>query len=135
MKPTWLFYDEQNFGGVRLSGWRWNEHRRFFSALYQPRERCLGCGKVLDKFALDHIAPFSKGHFQTILNFQLLCGPCNRTKRALEGSDPYVIPLLIPESERTRDLEQIFYQKPPWLGDFMHPGSKRELFARNLGLS
>jgi HNH endonuclease len=135
MNPVWLFYDEQNFGGTRLSGWRWNEHRRFFNHLYQPGARCLGCGVLLDKFALDHIAPFSKGHFQTILNFQLLCGPCNSKKRALEGSDPYVIPSLISESLRTRDLEQVFYQKPPWVGLVIRPGSKRELFTRNLGLS
>jgi hypothetical protein len=134
MEPIWLFYDDQNFNGPRLTGWRWEANRRFFNNLCQPGAQCLGCGVVLEKFALDHIAPVSKGYFQTILNFQLLCGPCNSKKGTLGGPDPYVVPMLLPNAQRSRELDEIFYQRPPWLGSLIRPGSKRELFARNLGL-
>jgi hypothetical protein len=135
-KPIWLYYDEQNFGGNRLKGWRWEALREFFRSLYGPRLVCSGpgCGKDIGEFALDHIAPVSKKYFQTVVNFRPLCKPCNRLKSDLVGEDPFRPWLRLPEEYQTRELDDIYRQRPPWLGKLTRPGSREEVLARNLGL-
>lgn len=124
--PVWLFYDEENFGSQRLSGWRWESLRTLFLHLYTPF-RCIGCGSSMKSFALDHIAPVSRGYYQTLLNLQPLCRSCNSAKRALEGDDPFGIRLLIPEHLRTRVVEDLMRQPPRWLGKIARPGGVKEV--------
>jgi hypothetical protein len=125
-RPLWLFYDEQNFSTQRLTGWRWNVLRRFFEFLCSPM-RCIGCGTSIRRFALDHIAPIAKRHFQTLPNFQPLCKMCNSAKGDREGDDPFGVRLLIPQHLRTNRLDQIMRQRPEWLGFINRPQSSIEI--------
>lgn len=124
--PVWLFYDEENFSSRRLKGWRWESLRTFFLHLYAPF-RCVGCGAAMSTFTLDHIAPISRGHYQTLINLQPLCRSCNSAKRALEADDPFGIRLLIPDNLRTRAVEDLMRQPPRWLGKIARPGGMREV--------
>lgn len=130
----WLHYDEENFGGDRLTGWRWTTLREFFRKLYGPQLFCALCHAPIGSFHLDHIAPVSRRYFQTLINFQPLCPTCNRKKRDLEGRDPYTIKLMLPEDLRTRDLDDLVRQPPAWVGRITRPGSKRDLLSKDLGL-
>jgi hypothetical protein len=47
--------------------------------------RCRQCGST-EELHLDHVVPWSKGGANTVANIQLLCGPCNRRKGAVEIS-------------------------------------------------
>jgi hypothetical protein len=133
-KLLWLHYDEANFGGPRLDGWRWDTLRAFFRQLYGPNLSCSGCSRMIGSFALDHIAPVSKKYFQTLINFQPLCKSCNSAKKDLEGEDPYRPKIFLPEELSTPTLNDIFRHRPPWLGTLQRPGSQSELFAPDLGL-
>lgn len=42
---------------------------------------CVYCGAT-DELEIDHIIPFSRGGACSVDNFQVLCGPCNRSKSA-----------------------------------------------------
>jgi len=94
-QPIWLHYDEANFYGPKLSGWRWIQLRRFFMALYGHNTICIGCLKRVTDFSLDHIAPFSGRYFQTIINFRPLCGVCNSAKGTFQAEDPFNLRLLL----------------------------------------
>lgn len=49
-------------------------------ALDRDRNRCVECGTTED-LCLDHIHPWSKGGPDDLENFQILCRPCNSSKR------------------------------------------------------
>lgn len=125
-KPMWLFYDEETYGGEKLHSWRWQAYRRFFWRLYHP-VKCFGCGVALDKFALDHIAPHVRKHPQTLVNFQPLCKECNSYKGDDEVDDPFVVQIMLPEHLRTRQLDDIMRQRPPWLGYVTRPTEQSEI--------
>jgi hypothetical protein len=120
VKPIWLYYDGRNYEGPKLSGWRWESLRRFFDILWSP-VCCLGCGKRLKSFALDHIAPYAKGHFQTIINFEPLCVPCNSAKGTIVGDDPFCIRIILPEELRLRRIDDAMRLPPCWLGRIRRP--------------
>lgn len=128
--PLWLHYDEENFSGVRLNGWRWEVLRKFFSRLYGPELFCTRCHVKLDKFALDHIAPVSKGYPQTIINFRPLCKKCNSEKGDIIDEDPYAVRLLQLSNSMTRELEDIHRQPPSWLGKIRSPSSLRDVTGK-----
>lgn len=130
--PIWIFYDEENFEGNRLKGWRWDKLRLFFQHLYGEYILCAGCGRLVEDFSLDHIAPISRKHFQTLINFQPLCHACNVAKRDIEGDDPFSLRLLLPEYLRTRQLDDILRLQPAWLGKISRPRSKREILRGSL---
>jgi hypothetical protein len=130
--PIWIFYDEDNFEPKRLKGWRWYSLRVFFHYLYGKQILCAGCGHFVEDFNLDHIAPISRNHFQTLINFQPLCPECNTAKRDIEGDDPFGLRLLLPEYLRTRQLDDILRLQPPWLGKIGRPRSKREMLRGDL---
>jgi hypothetical protein len=128
--PIWIFYDEKNFEGNRLKGWRWKNLRLFFHYLYGKRVFCDGCGHDVENFSLDHIAPISRSYFQTLINFQPLCRSCNSAKRDIEGLDPFGLGMLIPEYLRTRQLDDILRLAPPWLGRITRPNSQKDIYSR-----
>jgi hypothetical protein len=135
-QPIWLYYDEANFSHTRLSGWRWEQLRDFFRSLYGPNPACpgigIGCPRKLASFSLDHIAPISWGHFQTLINFRPLCKQCNSAKGDYQSEDPFNIRLLLPPDLRTRELEDLHRIAPPWLGKVDRPVSPRELLGRHM---
>lgn len=130
--PLWLHYDEANFSGERLSGWRWNMLRQFFRRLYGPDVVCTECHAATDTFALDHIAPISQGYYQTIINFSPLCKRCNSSKSDITREDPFKVKILLPTDLQTRELDDIQRQPPQWLGKVRSPTSLRDLTARIL---
>jgi hypothetical protein len=132
--PIWLHYDEANYSGRRLHGWRWEAFRYFFRRLYGPMLRCSLplCGRLVGPFELDHIAPVSKRFHQTLINFRPLCVRCNREKGDMVHEDPFQIKLLLPEELRTRELDDIQRQPPDWLGKVRPPQSASEI-GKSLG--
>jgi len=131
-RPIWLYYDETNFSKSRLRGWRWESLRDFFGSLYGPLPVCIGCHQQIRSFSLDHIAPVSKGHFQTLLNFRPLCRRCNSSKRDLNAEDPFAIRMLLPEELRTRDLDDLIRLSPPWLGRTKMPITSSEVTSKGM---
>ena len=58
--------------------------------LYKEQKgRCMYCGIKLDiaYFEADHKTPFSRDGRDTLGNFQLLCGPCNKCKSNLTNGE------------------------------------------------
>lgn len=129
-RPIWLHYDEANFTRKRLSGWRWEALRVFFRSLYGQDMRCAVCGDHIGAFELDHIAPVSRGFYQTLINFRPLCTTHNRQKGDMITQNPFQLKLLLPEELRTRDLDDIHRLPPPWLGDLAAPQSVHEIEKR-----
>jgi 5-methylcytosine-specific restriction endonuclease McrA len=53
-----------------------------FRILVRQRRRCVYCLVDLgEKYEVDHIKPLSRGGSNGKQNLQILCGPCNRSKR------------------------------------------------------
>jgi hypothetical protein len=132
-EPIWLHYDEANFDGPRLSGWRWEALREFFRGLYGPTMRCETCNCVLGTFDLDHIAPWKYGYPQTIINFRPLCKKHNLEKAAERGEDPFRIRILLPEDFHTRELEELHRLPPRWLNRIRSPHEKKDITGRDVG--
>jgi len=133
-EPLWLHYDEANFDGPRLRGWRWDVLRGFFRGLYGPTMYCARCNRRLGTFELDHIAPHKYGYPQTIINFRPLCKEHNLQKGASRGEDPFHVRLLLPEDLRTREIDDLHRLPPPWLNRIKSPRDKREITDRDVGL-
>jgi 5-methylcytosine-specific restriction endonuclease McrA len=134
-RPIWLHYDEANFSRERLQGWRWDVFRAFFRNLYGPSLKCSLCGNLIGAFELDHIAPVSRGFYQTLINFRPLCAKCNREKSDIVGENPFQLKLLLSEELGTRELDDIHRLPPPWLGTVDGPSSARQIEARLKGRS
>jgi 5-methylcytosine-specific restriction endonuclease McrA len=132
-QASWLYYDDANFNGPRLTGSRWGTLRTFFRRLYGPTLTCIGCGRAVGAYALDHIAPVSRGYFQTLINFRPLCRSCNSAKGNLLGEDPYRPRIFIPRELPTDGLDIIYTSVPPWLGSIQRPGSERDLLRPDIG--
>lgn len=115
-RPIWLHYDEANFQGERLRGWRWEALRAFFLRLHGRDLRCAVCSERLSHFDLDHLAPVCRGFFQTLINLRPTCTKCNREKGAMLAEDPFQLRIMLPEDLRTRELDDIQRMPPPWLG-------------------
>lgn len=132
--PAWLFYDESYFESSRLPSWHWNQLRRFFLQLHTNIAICPLCRQREAK-VLDHVGPVSKGYYQTLLNFQLLCEDCNRSKSNIEiVADPFALrPFLSPQLQ-SQALIQTLQRPPPWLGKIGRPATKTRDLAENLGL-
>ena len=128
LSPIWLYYNETNFSRDRITGWRWQTLREFFSKLYGPKISCYYCSREnTETFALDHIAPISHGYYQTLLNFRPLCKSCNSGKGAIIGDNPYKLRLLFPQDLDTVELNRILSEPPSWLGNIVSPTSRREI--------
>jgi hypothetical protein len=130
---VWLFYDEAHFERKRLSGWHWSQLRRFFFQLNAEILICPLC-RTRQCTELDHIAPCSRGYFQTLLNFELLCGECNRYKSNIESVDPFAFHTLIEPRLQSKALEQVLREPPPWLGRIRRPKTATYHFTKKIGL-
>lgn len=53
----------------------------------KQRGKCAVCREALKKYQIDHVFPVAKGGSSDILNLQLLCQPCNRSKSAKHPID------------------------------------------------
>ncbi len=124
----WLFYDEQHFERSRMSGWHWHQLRSFFTELMRGDLLCPECRKrVADQ--LDHIGPVAEQYLQTVLNFQLLCGVCNRRKSDTTVTDPFQLRYPLPNQLNSLTLQRVLREPPPWLGKLPRPTSRpHELF-------
>jgi len=129
----WLFYNEEHFEKTRLAGWHWSQLRQFFFELYRDINFCQACRRNRAS-ALDHIAPYSKGYNQSILNFQILCDECNRRKSDLEVANPFVPKMHFPESLLTKELDTVLTQPPTWLGNIDRPAKHKNKLAKIIGI-
>lgn len=125
---VWLFYDEAHFERKRLVGWHWAQLRHFFFQLYTANRTCSLC-QQRDATQLDHLGPWSKGHYQTLPNYQILCGVCNRHKSDLElVDDPFALRVFIDPRFRSKALERTLREAPPWLGRIRRPRQRKASF-------
>jgi hypothetical protein len=130
-RVLWLWYDEDHFRSApRLAGSHWARIRRFFAELHRGCDTCPACHerKATD---VDHRAPFAGGFFQTLPNFQFLCGPCNKAKsKTLVGPDPFKPPLCLPDEYRSARSQGILDSRPPWLGNVRRPRDVHSVLQR-----
>ena len=77
-----IFWDDETPQRRRI-GKRELEELRALLAKKQ-RNRCMYCGKRMEPayFEVDHKKPVARGGSDRIVNFQLLCAPCNKRKGA-----------------------------------------------------
>jgi 5-methylcytosine-specific restriction endonuclease McrA len=128
LKPIWLFYEDAHYGRKRLTGWHWDQLRRFFVELNR-HDFCPDCRASLDNtsVALDHIAPISKSDptnqefHQTIRNLRLLCRNCNGRKGNLLIIDPSFSRIYLPDRLNSEAVNRILKDRPPWLGKVRRP--------------
>ena len=75
-----IFWDDETPQRRRI-GKRELEELRTLLAKKQ-RNRCMYCGKKMEPsyFEVDHMKPVARGGSDRIVNFQLLCAPCNKRK-------------------------------------------------------
>lgn len=93
----WIWKWGDGYGGwvkqvietqIRSIGLPWEEERvptaniKRESVLHKSGYVCVNCGWDED-LQVDHIQPRSRGGGDEIENLQALCGPCNRSKRAM----------------------------------------------------
>lgn len=128
-QPIWLWYDEDNFSGKRLSKSRWDALRDLFVSLCPKPFVCPICSKRRDRdFALDHIWPIADGHPQTLMNLMGICGSCNRNKGDRYGrGNPFDCPAFVPAGYCSEELKSILKDRPPWLGKVARPSGVREI--------
>lgn len=129
-RPIWLHYDEWHFSTTRLTGWRWEALRLFFGRLYGNDLFCFFCHQPLAKFDLDHIAPVSKGYYQTLINLRPLCASCNKKKADLIVENPFQLKLLLAEDLLTQELQDLHRLPPPWIGRLPSPASPQEIDSK-----
>ena len=82
--------------------------------LYEKQKgRCMYCGIKLEieYFEADHKTPFSRDGRDTLGNFQLICGPCNKCKSNLTNAEFRNLYELTPASKAKEPPTRIIRRK------------------------